>query len=167
MSNNERVRTLYNPGVGMRYNITNVDTGEVIVASTLTVRDVDQKPWRSPKGTENGKEFFKMKIGTKRDGFTYIKFINSIKNEKCLSEDGVWEFNGVRPDGSALPLLSISERDIVIKSKKDRKVSLKEKPKQPKTEAPTEVSKPVVLTEKEFKSEYCNEDFLNTLLEDK
>ena len=164
MSKNDRIRTLYNPGVGMRYNITNTETGEVAVASTLTTRDVDQKPWRSPKGTDTGQEFFKMKLGTKKDGFKYIKFINSIKNERCVSEDGKWEFNGVRPDGSTLPLLSISERDIVVKNKKSRKST--ETPSQKKENKPIVADKSV-LTDGGFEADYGDTTFLNSLLEEK
>ena len=91
MTTNEKIRTLYNPGVGMRYNIRNLVTGLIEIASILTVRDVEQKPWRSPKGTPAGQEFFKMKLGSKKTGFTIIKFMNSVRNDKCVSEDGQWE----------------------------------------------------------------------------
>jgi hypothetical protein len=162
MTTNEKIRTLYNPGVGMRYNIKNTKTGETQVASTLTVRDVDQKPWRSPKGTPAGQEFFKMKLGSKKEGFSFIKFMNSIKNTKCLSEDGQWEFVGERPDGSTIPLLSISEREIVVKEKRS-------KPR--KTEAKeikaAQAASPVVITADALKSDYCNVDMLNELLEKK
>ena len=98
-TNNKRTRTIYNPKVGCKYRIRNVQTGEILIGSTLTIRDPDQKPWRSPKDTPQGHEFFKMKTGTKREGFTYYKFMNSNLNGKCLSEDGQWEFVGQTGDG--------------------------------------------------------------------
>ena len=163
MTTNEKIRTLYNPGVGMRYNIRNTVTGLVEVASTLTVRDVDQKPWRSPKGTPAGQEFFKMKLGSKKTGFSVIKFMNSVRNDKCVSEDGQWEFVGERPDGSVVPLLSISEREIVVKEKKS-----KVRRKEAKGQTVTAVPAPVVLsTESISKTDYCNLDMLNQLLEKK
>lgn len=108
-----KIRTIYNPGVGIVYLIENTKTGEKIKASTLTTRDVDQKPWRSPRGTPDGQEFFKMKSGNKKRGFSYYKFMNSVKNEKCLSEDGNWMFTGLKPDGAVIPKLV----DIVKKEK--------------------------------------------------
>ncbi len=163
MTTNEKIRTLYNPGVGMRYNIKNLKTGSVEIASTLTVRDVDQKPWRSPKGTPAGQEFFKMKLGSKKTGFSVMKFMNSVRNDKCISEDGQWEFVGERPDGSVIPLLSISEREIVVKEKKS-----KVRRKEAKGQTIATVSAPVVLsTESISKTDYCNLDMLNQLLEKK
>ncbi len=100
------VRTIYNPGVAMVYVIKNVLTGECVNASTCGIKDIDFKPWRSPKGTKVGEEFFKMKIGNKRQGFKSITFLNSSTHEKCLSEDKEWEFIGQRPDGSILPKLA-------------------------------------------------------------
>ncbi len=100
-----KIRTVFNPGVGIVYIIENTKTGEKIKASTLTTRDVDQKPWRSPRGTSEGQEFFKMKSGNKKKGFSYYKFMNSIKHETCLSEDGNWLFIGLKPDGVIIPKL--------------------------------------------------------------
>lgn len=98
-----KIRTNYNPGVGIVYIIKNTKTGELIKASTLTTRDDDQKPWRSPRSTIEGQEFFKAKSGSKKKGFTYYKFMNSIKNKQCLSEDGLWLFTGLKPDGTTIP----------------------------------------------------------------
>lgn len=108
---NKRIRTLYNPKVGCQYQIRNVETGEIIIASTLTIRDETQKPWRSPKDTPRGQEFFKMKTGSKRNGvdnFTYYKFMNSILNEKCLSDDGKWEFIG--KTGKGIDINKVDEK---------------------------------------------------------
>lgn len=166
MTNNEKVRTLYNPGVGMRYNVKNLKTNEIEVASTLTVRDVDQKPWRSPKGTPAGQEFFKMKMGSKKEGFVILKFMNSVKNSKCLSEDGNWEFIGERPDGSTVPLLSISEREIVVK---DRKPKVRRKDKDaPVTQAQPAAKSQVALSKESINNDdFCNLDALNEILEKK
>lgn len=97
-----KIRTLFNPGVAMVYLITNLETGEQISAATCGIKDINFKPWRSPKGTPHGKEFFKMKLGSKKDGFTPITFINSSMFDKCVSDDGKWEFTGDRPDGGKI-----------------------------------------------------------------
>lgn len=97
-----KIRTIYNPGVAMVYTIQNLKTGETHVAATCGIKDVEFKPWRSPKGTPAGKEFFKMKLGNKKDGFEIITFLNSSLHSRCLSEDGDWEFTGQRPDGGVL-----------------------------------------------------------------
>lgn len=97
-----KIRTIYNPGVAMVYIIQNTKTGELINSSTCGIKDVDFKPWRSPKGTPLGQEFFKVKIGNKRSGFKSITFLNSSIYDKCLSEDGEWEFIGKRPDGGTI-----------------------------------------------------------------
>jgi hypothetical protein len=96
----QQIRTTFNPGVGIAYLIENVKTSIKIKASTLTSRDPDQRPWRSPANTPEGQEFFKMKSGTKKKGFIYYKFMNSNKLEKCLSEDGNWMFSGERTNGT-------------------------------------------------------------------
>jgi hypothetical protein len=101
-----KVRTIFSPGVAMVYTIHNLKTGEDHPAATCGVKDVDCKPWRSPKGTAQGKEFFKMKLGSKKKGFEIITFLNSSLHSQCLSEDGEWEFRGLRPDGGILPRLS-------------------------------------------------------------
>lgn len=101
-----KIRTIYNPGVGIVYIIENTKTGEMIKVSTLTTRDADQKPCRSPMGTPEGREFFKVKSGSKKNGFTYYKFMNSIKCQTCLSEDGLWRFTGMKPDGVAIPKIT-------------------------------------------------------------
>jgi hypothetical protein len=96
----------FNPGVGLCYFITEIKTGKQVRAATLCVRDDDQRPWRSSRSCPDKKMWFKMKIGTKRDGFTYIKFMNSNQHSKCLSEDGVYEFTGLKLNGDFLPRLS-------------------------------------------------------------
>lgn len=101
-----KVRTLYNPGVAMVYLIKNTKTDEVVSASTCGIKDVDCKPWRSPKGTPFGKEFFKMKIGTKKKGIKVLTFLNSSIFNTCLTDDGEWEFIGKRPDGGIIPKLT-------------------------------------------------------------
>ncbi len=108
-----KIRVIFNPGVGISYIITNKKTGEKRNISTLSSRDVDQKPWRSPRGTAQGQEFFKAKSGKKKTGFTYYKFMNSIQHPECLSDDGIWLFDGVKTDGTILPRLS----EIVKKEK--------------------------------------------------
>jgi hypothetical protein len=101
-----KVRTIYNPGVAMVYVIKNTRTGETATAATCGIKDVDFKPWRSPKGTPKGQEFFKMKLGSKKDGFKSITFLNSSMQNSCLSDDGEWEFTGLRPDGGTIPKLT-------------------------------------------------------------
>jgi hypothetical protein len=96
------IRTIYSPGVAMVYIIHNLKTGEDHKASTCGVKDIECKPWRSPKGTPHGKEFFKMKLGNKKNGFQIITFLNSSIYNQCISEDGEWEFKGIRPDGGIL-----------------------------------------------------------------
>lgn len=108
-----KIRTIYNPGVGIVYFIKNTKTGEEIEASTLTTRDADQKPWRSPRGTLEGQEFFKMKSGSKKIGFSYYTFMNSIKNDQCLSSDGEWLFTARKPSGNIIQKLV----DIIKKEK--------------------------------------------------
>lgn len=108
-----KIRTTYSPGVGIAYIITNKITGEKKNVSTLSSRDIDQKPWRSPRGTIPGNEFFKAKSGKKKIGFTYFKFMNSNQHPECLSDDGIWLFDGVKLDGTILPKLS----EIVRKEK--------------------------------------------------
>ena len=101
-----KVRTIYNPGVAMVYVIKNTRTGETANAATCGIKDVDFKPWRSPKGTPKGQEFFKMKLGSKKDGFKSITFLNSSMQSSCISDDGEWEFIGIRPDGGTIPKLT-------------------------------------------------------------
>jgi hypothetical protein len=101
-----KVRTLYNPGVAMVYCIKNTKTDEVVSASTCGIKDVECAPWRSPKGTPIGKEFFKMKIGTKKKGIKVVTFLNSSQYFRCLSDDGEWEFIGQRSDGGIIPKLT-------------------------------------------------------------
>ena len=102
------LRTIYNPGVAMVYTILNLRTGEFVNAATCGIKDVEFKPWRSPKGTPMGKEFFKMKLGSKKEGITIITFLNSNKFASCISDDGDWEFIGKRPDGGVISRLSES-----------------------------------------------------------
>jgi len=102
----KNLRTIYNPGVAMVYTILNLRTGELANAATCGIKDVEFKPWRSPKGTPMGKEFFKMKLGSKKEGITIITFLNSNKFSSCISDDGDWEFIGKRPDGGTIPKLS-------------------------------------------------------------
>lgn len=157
MPRSKRIRTLYNPAVGCRYLIKNTKTGDIESASTLTVRDVDQKPWRSPKGTPAGEEFFKMKIGKKQTGFTYIKFINSALNEKCLSDDGEWEFLAQTPDGKKLPKLTTGKKKTAKK-----KVTIKPKREKPKKEKKEE--KVVEIREDIFDTEFIDESTLSEIL---
>jgi hypothetical protein len=113
MKTKSKIRVAYNPGVGIAYIITNKLTGEKRNVSTLSSRDIEQKPWRSPQGTPHGEEFFKVKSGKKKAGFTYYKFMNSAQLSECLSDDGVWLFSGLKPDGTILPRL-----DTIIKKEK-------------------------------------------------
>jgi hypothetical protein len=113
------VRCLFNPGVGLAYFIQNIKTGEQIKASTLTIRDVEQKPHRSPKGTPASGEFFKMKSGTKKSGFTYYIFKNSIQFPQCISDDGVWLFTGKKANGDILPRIA----DVLKKNNKEEESS--------------------------------------------
>ena len=101
-----KIKTIFNPGVAMCYVIKHLYTGKKIKASTCGVHDVQYMPWRSPKGSEAGKEFFKMKVGGKKEGVSIITFLNSNTQEKCLSTCGEWEFTGERPDGTFIEKLS-------------------------------------------------------------
>lgn len=163
MARNKKIRTLYNPAVGCQYQIKNLKTDTIHVASTLTVRDADQKPWRSPKGTPQGEEFFKMKIGKKQTGFTYIKFINSSLKTDCISDDGEWEFLAITPDGKQLPKLTdgLPARSNSSKIVKPKKVIKQKVQKQEKKE-----DKSVVITEDIFKSEFVDEKLLADILGD-
>lgn len=157
------IRTLYNPKVGCSYVVVNVNTGERSQGSTLTIRDHDQKPWRSPKSTPSGEEFFKMKSGTKRGGFVYYKFMNSINNPKCLSEDGVWEFIGLRTNGEVLQRVEDSNQestDEVSAAIDDTSVSNM----QSTTKAESESSN---FSQKELREEIMDSEFSNpSVLED-
>ena len=106
-----KVRTIFNPGVAMIYTIHNLSTGKNFTAATCGIKDVEYKPWRSPKGNPVGKEFFKMKLGSKKEGFKIITFLNSSSQDRCLSDDGEWEFKGERPDGGILYKLSEQPKD--------------------------------------------------------
>ena len=161
MSSEKRIRTLYNPSVGCQYLIKNLETNDIVKASTLTVRDSDQKPWRSPKGTPPGQEFFKVKMGRKQTGFTYIKFINSSLYEKCISDDGKWEFLAQTPDGKILPKLFTCEK--VGKKVSQPKVSAK--PKIIKKQEKKEVKQTSVeIREDIFDNEFVDIDSLNDIL---
>ena len=109
------VKCIFNPGVGLAYYIQNIKTGEQIKASTLTIRDVEQKPHRSPKGTKSENAFFKMKSGTKKKGFIYYIFKNSIQFPQCISDDGVWLFTGKKANGDMLPRIA----DVLKKNNKE------------------------------------------------
>jgi len=163
-----KIRTTYNPGVGIVYKITNTETGEQIEASTFTTRDADQKPWRSPRGTKEGEEFFKMKSGTKKVGFTYYKFMNSVKNNKCLSSDGKWEFTGLKPNGIIIPKLT----EIVKKEKSKEETQENSRSeiryKVEKIEVPNVIDKKLKeKIESISADDFSNNDQLTQLLEEK
>jgi hypothetical protein len=88
--------TIFNPSLGIKY-IVEDNEGNEFIGRTLGVKDTTHYPIRSGKGTEKGKEFFKMLINDK----VYI-FLNSIKCNQCLSEDGNYKFTGRRPNGKNL-----------------------------------------------------------------
>lgn len=158
MPREKSIRTLYNPAVGCQYLIKNLETGNIETASTLTIRDVEQKPWRSPKGTPAGEEFFKMKMGKKKTGFTYIKFINSSLCDKCISEDGKWEFLAETPSGKKLPRLShvkVSSKTVSSKNNAKKKV------KNTKKEEPA-----IEIREDIFDNEFVDVDSISDILSD-
>lgn len=154
MTVKEKARTLYNPGVAMRYVVINTATNEKTYASTLSVRDVTEKPWRTPKGTPKGQEFFKMKMKNSDGEKVIIKFINSVLHEKCLSEDGMWEFTGARPDGGELPFLTIKHTPLT-KSITEHKISVN------KVDLPSIVS---VVDHTPSSEDFCNQEELDRLL---
>lgn len=155
----KKVRTLYNPAVGCRYYIVNRRTGKKFIASTLTVRDKEQKPWRSPKGTPFGQEFFKMKLGSKKEGFEYIIFMNSSMNKECVSDDKKWEFTGESPNGTVIPRLDKEEKI------KPKKIIKQRKTKAKKEESEEEVkSEPVSITEDIFSSQFINKQKVKELI---
>lgn len=140
-------RTLYNPEPGSAFLITNVKTGVKIKASILTYRDVAQIPVRSSYTTKEGDEFFKMKSGDSKNGFSYYKFKNSSLYKLCLSDDDLWEFTGEKVNGLSLKKIS----DIVKKKKiKD------------KEEEDLDVIDNIV----RWKIEKIDETVLNTITED-
>jgi len=77
------------PGVGLAVVIKEVATGKLIRASTLCIRDKGHEPISQLSGPD---PFFKVKIGKKGTGFTYMTFKCSASLEKCLSEDGAYEW---------------------------------------------------------------------------
>jgi hypothetical protein len=89
--------TIFNPSLGLRYYVKDLKTGKKVNAKTLSPKSVEHLPIRSNKDTPKGQEFFKMEI----QGEVH-KFMNSIKRERCLSENGRWEFIGLRPNGEKL-----------------------------------------------------------------
>ena len=89
-------RTIFNPSLGIKY-IVEDRNGNEIVGRTLGPKDKEHIPIRSSITTPKGQEFFKMLIGGK-----VYKFLNSIKLNDCLSDDGKFIFTGRRPNGKTL-----------------------------------------------------------------
>jgi hypothetical protein len=92
-----KVTTHYNPSLGIRYFVRNTKTDEKIIGKTLSPKNAEHLPVRSNRDTPHGEEFFKMEI----DGNVH-KFMNSIELPNCMSEDGKWEFTGLRPNGKSI-----------------------------------------------------------------
>lgn len=92
-----KVTTHYNPSLGIRYFVKNTKNDSKVVGKTLSPKNTDHLPVRSNRDTPQGEEFFKMEI----EG-TVHKFLNSINLPKCQSEDGQWEFTGLRPNGKSI-----------------------------------------------------------------
>lgn len=165
-----KVRTLYRTAVGVNYIIKNLKTNEEIVATTLNNRDKDRRPWRSPKGTPPGQEFFWMKLGNSKKGFIYIKFMNSSLNDRCLSDDGVWEFIGRRPNGQILPKLN-EKSDNAKASKKTtkkkttkRKKPVKSKSSRKKKSTNNDSKEYKTITKKDLKGDFYDEEAIDELL---
>lgn len=120
----------------------------------MSVRDLCEKPWRTPKGTLKGQEFFKMKMKDSNGDRMVIKFMNSMLHEKCLSADGAWEFTGNRPDGATIPILSNSRR-IISKSLRERRL---------KVDSVDVSDTDTVIEHKVNTEDFCNQEELDRLL---
>jgi len=99
--------THFNPSLGVKYLIKNTQNNKVVVARALGVRDTKYSPIRSNKDTPKGKEFFKMMVDNNP-----VTFINSLNFDKCLSEDGRWEFIGKRPNGTEIQKKKANKKDV-------------------------------------------------------
>jgi hypothetical protein len=92
-----KITTHFNPSLGIKYVVKDTKNGSKVIGKTLSPKSKEHLPVRSSRETPVGEEFFKMVI----EGEVF-KFMNSIQHDKCLSEDGRWEFTGLRPNGKKL-----------------------------------------------------------------
>lgn len=99
--------THFNPALGVKYLIRNTKNNQIKTARALGVRDMEHAPIRSNKDTPKGNEFFKMMVDNHP-----VTFINSLNFDKCLSEDGKWEFIGKRPDGTEMQKKNVVKTDM-------------------------------------------------------
>jgi hypothetical protein len=91
----------FSPPVGCRINLIDATSGNIVIASTLSIRDKTPFKHRTPKGITKGKEYFYVKVrnGTK---WEFIKMMNSLTLPNCISEDGRFIFKGGLPNGGTL-----------------------------------------------------------------
>ena len=102
--------TLFCPNLGCRYVVINTKTKEKVIGRTLGIMDKDiDSDIRSGKKCVRGEEFFKMFINN-----AVVKFKNSNLYEKCLSEDGQWEFTEERPSADLPKQNFRPKRDVPI-----------------------------------------------------
>ena len=91
--------THYNPSLGVKYVVVDVQSGEEVTVRVLSPKDKDHAPIRSPRACERGEEYFKVIFP---DG-TVRKVMNSLKRDRVLTDDGKYEFVGKRPNGQTVP----------------------------------------------------------------
>lgn len=91
----------FSPPVGCRINLVNNKTGDVLVASTLSIRDKTPFKHRTPKGTPKGQEYFYVKLRNENK-WVFVKMLNSLLLPNCVSEDGSYSFMGDLPNGGSL-----------------------------------------------------------------
>jgi hypothetical protein len=163
----KKPRILFNPKVGMQYYITDVEKNEELICSTLCARDKDQRPYRTPKGTAPGEEFFKVKIGSKKEGgFTIIKLMNSVSLDKCISDCGKYEFTGRRPNGQHINCNSLDAAGQEEIQSAEMKMSeiVEEKPEEKKETGIEEVETTEAITENVMANEFSDPKALEALL---
>ena len=96
--------THFNPALGVKHVLVNVETGEHVVARVLSPKDKEHAPIRSPRMCVRGDEFFKVIFS---DG-TVRKVMNSLKREEALTEDGMYRFIGETAKGKTVPSSAVS-----------------------------------------------------------
>lgn len=77
------------PSIGLAAVVREVATGNILRVSVLCARDTEHAPIAKFSGSE---PFFKVKLGKKKIGFTYHKFLCAPQLDKCLTEDGKYEW---------------------------------------------------------------------------
>lgn len=91
--------THFNPALGVKYIMVDVETGEKVTCRVLLPKEKHFHPIRSPRNSQRGEEFFKVMMPNGE----VVKVMNSLKRERVLTEDGKYEFIGMRPNGQSLP----------------------------------------------------------------